>query len=471
MADINGTSALTLPKITSSSAGVKYKMYPTSLSGDTTLTADTYLMDANCDCNSYKLTFNCNDGNIVVKRSGDYYHTEQGAVDTTNSSATNKVYWTVKNDDTIGTTLPGSTGSPAVSGGSWGNGTAIGATIVITLKYWEIRWIDNKNFMTFQHSQAIKTIENLTLKNCAYTTSIKFIDTSAWGNGTSVSIFKYIYADNTNTFTSTSMLAWLNFNCTIDYIYVQTANTAGRDATAKEGVLATHGSYNNQRTFTYLNISNAGGPGFNFWNAQSSQTFTFNHCKCCIKTSTWENFKNTVVVKNCVFTQTDNYLAGLYFHKGSSGYNAFRIFNCIFKGFTNYVIGYSGASPIAYIEACRNNIFDSNAKIVQGALSGIYGVKNNGYYNNTSEANWTRGSYDETIAATSYSNWTTGTLHTDWLLYGPGDGWKCNTADITNHCDTNSFCGINTSTQSHTGSQETATTQALGLAPVFSSFS
>jgi hypothetical protein len=118
MALIEGTGALTLFLPTLASAGTRYKLYPTSLAANTELTADTYLMQANCDCNSYKITFNTAAGNIVVKRSGDFYHTEQGAVDTTNSDSSHKVVWTVLSDDTIGTILPGSTGVPAVLGGS-----------------------------------------------------------------------------------------------------------------------------------------------------------------------------------------------------------------------------------------------------------------------------------------------------------------------------------------------------------------
>ena len=71
MATETGTAALTLPKVTLAGVGARCLPYPTSLAADTTLTAETYLMSANCNCNSHKLTFNCASGNIVVKRTSN----------------------------------------------------------------------------------------------------------------------------------------------------------------------------------------------------------------------------------------------------------------------------------------------------------------------------------------------------------------------------------------------------------------
>jgi len=447
---------------------VGYQLYPTTLAADTTLTAGTYLMQANCNCAGFKLTFNCASGNIVVKRNGDYYHTNQGAVDTTNSDATHKVYWTVANDGTIGNDVP-NTGAAAVLGGSWGNGTAIG-NYATTFNFWEIRWVDNKPFLNYGNFAAIKTLTNIILKNCALAGTTIFINAASGGTGAS-SIQRW-QADNTNTFTANSMLMQLWCRHTLDYIYVQAANTAGA-SDYNRGLINLHLDYNSSLangTASFLNISNSGGICVSAFMPVAATVFTLSNSKITFFAASGDNTKATIITKNCVFTSTGNVAYGLYAYRiaGGKTYN-FRIYNCVFKGFTNAAI-IATSSTYFYIEACRNTIFDSNAKIVSVAPTISAGIKNNGYYNNTSEANWTRGPYDETIAATSYSNYTSGTLHTDWVTYGPGDGWKCNTANITAGCDTNSFVGINPATQSHTGSAETATTQRLGLAPVFSSF-
>jgi hypothetical protein len=486
MALIEGTGALDLFLPVVASAGTRYKLYPTSLAANTELVADTYLMQANCDCNSYKITFNTAAGNIIVKRSGDYYHTEQGAVDTTNSDSTHKVYWTVKNDDTIGTILPGSTGSPAVLGGSWGNGVSIPTNKTLTMKYWELRWIDNKTFLNFSTNAGtgIYTLENFILKNCVISSIALLLGGGITG---SIGSMKYWNCDNTNTFTGTGMLARVLWNTTVDYIYIQTAATIG--LYYGEGPLAIGLSYVSTTSFSYINISNistavCSGSELTFYLNTGVTTYTLSNCKCSVmsvsgNTGTVARF----VFKNHVFYRTGtsgsyNINAFCWYKVAASFPNAVRFYNCIFKGYGGS--GYGGLNcgvlgklngGTLIVEACRNCIFDSNAKMLQGnsAIDGLFGIKNNGYYNNTSEANWTRGPYDTSISNPSWAAFPNGVLHDDWLVYGPGNGWYT-TQDIPTGADTDSFVGINTSTQSHTGTAETATTQRLGLAPVFSAF-
>lgn len=455
-ADKIGTSAITLPQIARAATGNRHWMYPTTLAADTTLVAGTYYMTANCDCASKKLTFNCASGSIIVKRSGDYYHTNQGAVDTTNSTSSNKVYWTVKNDDTIGEIITGSTGSPAVTGGSWGNATAM--TGIVNFVYWEIRWVDNKNFIT---ANSTKTFSYVTWKNCVYSSvSVLYITADSNVQAT----YSRLSWDNTNTISGTAKLIGASstsignkFVC--DYIYVQSANTS-------TPLIQFNVYYNSAvtRVYTYWNINNVGS-GYGAQQYNSRVLYEMKHCRFRFQESSGGGGPYTVIFRNCLF---DNGTIGLN-RDNTAGIIQIRLFNCIFSGLTTAAIQSDNTTTTTtYIIAVRNCIFDSNAKIVGNAYIGyLTAIKNNGYYNNTSEANWTRGSYDTSISAPSWSNFPSGTLHTDWTTYGPGDGWYT-TQDIATGADTNGMLSLNLATQSHTGLIEVATTQRLGIAPTFS---
>lgn len=451
MADLTGTSALSLPSLSLASGGVRYKNYPTSLSANTELVSDTYLMSANCDCNSYKLTFDCAAGSIVVKRSGDYYHTEQGAVDTTNSSATNKVYLTVLNDDTIGTILPGSTGSPAVSGGSWGNGTAIGNYHVV-FNYLEIRWADNKQFLNCGAGGTtyIRSVQNVIWKNCVYS-SVTAITLSTGSHASNAA--QRFQADNSNTITGSASLLSIGLNCGLSYVYVQDGTTTSTAIVWVSG--APTGT-----VYSFIKIKNTGaGHGF----ATGFDSNKIIYVKHCMTSILGGSGPYKLLTYNCVFT---DHAYGIQSNgSGSGAWVTLRVFGCIFKGLTTGCFTFNNYRGL--LEACRDNIFDSNAKIIVSASSGQYQTKNNAYYGNTSESSWSRGTYDATISNPSFGNFPNGTLHDDWITYGPGDGWYT-TQDLSTGADTNSFNSVDYTTQSHTGIQETATTQRLGIAPVFS---
>jgi hypothetical protein len=350
----------------------------------------------------------------------------------------------------------------AVLGGSWGNGVAIG-NFLVRMNYWEIRWANNVVWLNCASGGAtyIRDLQYLTWKNCDYSSVIIIL----LSGGTNASNYlKYWQFDNTNTMTGTAALLHSSNNYPPNYIYVQSANTSGQASYISVVSLQGGVVLGSANPIQYINITNAGTAyGVHSFSVRGGANY-YQHCKCTIAVREWADTKLDVIISNCVMTGGATGFLTVTGHNSRVIYA--RLFNNIFKGLTTQAIYADGIRLI--VCACRNNIFDSNAKIISAASGGIFGVKNNGYYNNTSEANWTRGPYDETIAATSYSNYTDGTLHADWILYGPGDGWKCNTADITAHCDTNSFVGINTSTQSHTGVAETAVYQGLGLAPVFS---
>jgi hypothetical protein len=413
-------------------------------------------MDANHSAGGYKLTFNCASGDIIIKRNGDVYWTSAGAVDTINSDSTHKVYFTVKDDNTIGETISGSSGSPAVSGGSWNNATAI--TSIVTFKYWEIRWVDNKNFIT---ANSTKTFQNITWKNCTYSSvSILYITADSNVQAT----YSYLQLDNTNSITGTAKLIGASstnignkFAC--DYVYVQAAETS-------TPLIQFNHYYNSAgtRVYTYWNINNT-GTGYGAQQYNTRLQFEMRHCRFRFQDSPGGGGPYTAIFRNCVF---DNGAIGLD-RDTTAGTVFFRFFNCIFKGLTTAAIqADNSTTTLSQITAMRNCIFDSNAKIVGNAYIGtVIGVKNNGYYNNTSESNWTRGSYDTSISAPSWGNFPNGTLNTNWTTYGPGDGWYT-TQDIATGADTNGMLNLDLATQSHTGTTETATTQRLGLAPVFS---
>ena len=465
MANLTGTSSITLPKLTLSTSGVKYKVYPTSLSANKELVADTYLMDANCNCNSYKLTFNCNDGNIVIKRTGDYYHTNQGAIDTTNSTASKKVYLTVKNDDTIGTIIPGSTGSPAVLGGSWGNNTQK-TNVAVTMKHWEIRWIDNKNFINYSCGTSLLDFEYITFKNCALSSS-QLITLLSSNTG---SIVQYLNYDNSNSLTSTATFCSILLSGVGSYAgkVSVVANSTGTGNTG--AVVRLYCVPFTSKLYAYYIKVVQSGTAYCFYAGVQGVNVTLENCKfdsadyqiyfdLAGGTSGLVNLKNTVLVNG----------KGIYglAPSGSSSISL-RFFNFILKGTSSNL---SDNTRITwFIEACKNSVFDSNTKLCNKAFGIQIGVNQNLYYNNTSETNWTKGYHDISATDPNWGNFS-GTLHDDWINYGPGDGWKIDDSVNTDGVGTtNSYIGINTSTQSHTGSSETATTRKIGLAPVFSAF-
>jgi hypothetical protein len=426
---------------------------PASLAATYTFTAGTYTFDANCDCNSNTVVYDCSGGDIIIKRSGDYYFTEVGVVNTTNSDATHRVIWTVKNDDTVGETIEGSTGVPAVLGGSYNNAVAIG-NYSLTFNFWEIRWVNNTSFIVSAATASLRSIQNIEFKNCTYSSVVVFNFNAQSLTNTS-NVFTRIQLDSTNTLSGTFQLlvsAYANrlTGNKLEYIFVE-------NSTSTSDILSVNTAY--ITTFNYIKIKTAGyGLSVN-----DRISCIFSHCKTTISLSSTggsASFK----FKNCVFTDNAYGIRSGTGH--NSRINSIRVFNCLFKGLTTSAIVGDSSARI-YVEALRNCIFDSCASICTSGADQKYGIKNNGYYDITSYTNWVAGSYDTWINQPNWTNFPNGTLHTDWLTYGPGDGWYT-TEDIPTGADTNSFVGIDVATQSHTGATETATTQRLGLAPVFS---
>lgn len=432
------------------------------LSGNTELTAGTYLLSGNRNCNNFTLTYNCAAGDIVIKRSGDYYFTNVGVVNTTNSDSTHKVYWTVKNDDTIGEVVEGSTGVPAVLGGSYNNGTVIG-NYNLRFKYWEVRWVDNKPFLNMAPTNSYyRDVQYITFKNCSWSsvTVLDFTNNAAsYGTSNASNVTKYFNCDNTNSLTGTSIFLHYSSQQALNYVYV--ANSNSSNPMIKTGYLVAAVA-TPANTLNYLNITNLGS-GYAYYNSDNRTTLaaplTFKHSK--FNGGIYSQHPSGTVAamqfRNCVIINKGAQRAS------NTTYIYYNYFNCIFKDCSYAINGFS----TSVIVALRNCIFDTCSLVSSGTPNYIYGVKNNGYYDVSSYTGWTAGSYDTWINNPNWTNFPSGTLHPDWLTYGPGDGWYT-TEDIPTGADTNSFVGIDVATQSHTGATETATTQRLGLAPVFS---
>ncbi len=82
----------------------------------TTWTTGTYYITGVCDIGNYNLTLDAGGGNIIIKTSGavGLYTGGTGNIATANTSNSKKVYFTSKNDNTLGETISGSSGSPAI---------------------------------------------------------------------------------------------------------------------------------------------------------------------------------------------------------------------------------------------------------------------------------------------------------------------------------------------------------------------
>lgn len=87
-----------------------------ALTEDTTLTAGTYLLTSDVTLSSYKLTFDCGAGSIFIKSNNCSITADHvGIIASINTSSTNRVIFTSKNDNGRGEVIAGSTGIPLPS--------------------------------------------------------------------------------------------------------------------------------------------------------------------------------------------------------------------------------------------------------------------------------------------------------------------------------------------------------------------
>ena len=135
---------------------------PSNLSEDTIWTAGTYYISSSVSIGNYDLTLDASAGNIYIKYNSGYtyiYINGSGRFTTSNTSSTNKVIITSKNDDAHGETITGSSGSPAC--GDYIKPLSIGTSIPtsFTLDWFEF-WYYGAGTTYYTAALAISTATN-----------------------------------------------------------------------------------------------------------------------------------------------------------------------------------------------------------------------------------------------------------------------------------------------------------------------
>jgi hypothetical protein len=371
----------------------------TDFTSNKTLTAGTYWMPYDINCNGYTLTFDCTSGPIIIKRAGDYSFAYLGSstgtvLNTTNSTTTNKVYLTDKNDDTIGEAIAGSTGTPVKSGCSivslysLAEGYQAGLVNCSTnFKNWEIRYADNKEFVrigrasnsTFSH-----TLELITFKNCDYSSVYVFYHVEAYTGP--LQHFKNIQFDNTNTLSGTSRLISAAAVSSFQNIYIQDSSTSNYPCVV--GLTGGAGS-----EYYNIKIKCSGGYGVQLFDCRSLSSTS--------KLSNWQTsvtfyLADAVLAKfyNCVFDYSLNSTT-YAIHRTDSKILTLNFFNCVFKGYSKvfYNREYGGSHTTTIV--ATNCIFDSNTQLLNNDDLGHQTANYCGYYNN-GETYWARGANDFT---------------------------------------------------------------------------
>jgi len=391
--------------------------------GNTTLTAGTYWMPYDINGNGFTLTFNCASGPIIIKRAGDYSFAFTGVINTTNSTSTNKVYWTDKNDDTIGDAISGSTGSPVKSGLSL-NSAYIGTcftNIAITLINHEIRYASNKQFVySIVNSNGlttVRTFQYIIFKNCDYN-NIRVFESDSRNSDSSY--YQYIDFDNTNTLTGTSYLLYLISSywgfCRsyVDHITVANANCSN------VVIYLWGASVNITQTFSYIKIYNAGYFGLQLIDFRTNWV-TLTNSVTTILISPSDTNKQKFI--NCLF---DNVLTGYTSSVSCNSYITFDITNCIFKSYTTIFILHVTRTTMT-IKNCN---FVSNTAFLSASTSNIT-ASYCGYYNN-GETYWARGTGDFT-ADPSFGNYSTSaTIDPTFSSYSFPNGYVASAAAYQN---------------------------------------
>ena len=332
-----------------------YTTVSANLSANTEWTAGTYYLTDKIFINAYTLTLNAVGGNIIVKTDGvaDYLalNNALSAVVTSNTSATNKVYFTSKNDDTKGETIIGSSGTPAKGDQDTAyiyNQNSAGGDI--TLNYVEFWYAESvTGVVSLGHSADQTgndfTLNHITLKYCGLPSGLSYV-------ASLIGIYRYFNAagdlsiqnvsiDNTNTIKDSSngygILIAEPQNLTLQNIYVD-INTSDQ---GRRGVLVADIGTN-----TTINVKNiyVGGD-------------YADECFLLYNTAA----TNIVVnIYQCIFN--------------SSGNDSFKL-NRVAGSFTANVY---------------NNVFmNASTAGKYGCIKGgtiTFNESNNGYYNNTANA-------------------------------------------------------------------------------------
>lgn len=366
-----------------------------NLAANTTYTAGTYYMNNSYSMNGKTITFDCSGGSIYFKRADNAAWTSRTRFITTNSSATNKVYITSKNDDTIGETVPGSTGSPSATTGEWSS-----TVETYSYKYWEVRYCNCGSapliggWETYS-STATNIVEYIVFKNCGTGTNVGY--PTIWMTGGASSKFDNIIMDKTNTCTmQRGIVIYYNVNNgTISNIYW---NPAGNTAS--------------QAFFWYQHTVNV----------------TMNDCYfTCNDRSVWWQFLVEVSPSSGKTTTLNRcYIGGDFGDIDGSNTTTITANDCIFE---RYIVSDQTTPPNITVNNCifiysafqtktgktvtaTNCIFAGGCKIINGGAGYVPTVVSsyNGFYN-CDETNWTRGTGDFT-ADPAFRTVTGGTIAT-----------------------------------------------------------
>lgn len=353
---------------------------------DLTLTAGTYFIEFDVNMNGKNLTFDCSSGPIIIKRKGDYAFAQLGAVNTTNSTSTNKVIWTVFSDDTVGDTHPDSTGTPVKAGLELQSMATVADGYTLksncTGENWEIRYALNKRLV--YHTAGTVSWTNIAFKNCTY---------DAFGagvfylNGTGTATINHISYDDTNsiygTFSAGNFIVSTTYTTAIDYIYIYDARS---NANTDAQIYITANSTTN---FSYINIKNSYNSYGVYWVSANAIDVTFSHCNSLFyfQGNNTTSAQKTAYLKNCIFKAG----RGPQYQKciGSYLYRV-DVLNCIATDTQYFYTGHASNQSLK----TRNCIFNEiDAMLSTGPASQDNNY--NGYYN-TSETGWTRGANDFT---------------------------------------------------------------------------
>lgn len=387
--------------------------------GNTTLTAGTYWMPYDINCNGYTLTFNCADGPIVIKRAGDYSFAFTSTVNTTNSTSTNKVYWTDKNDDTIGETISGSTGTPVKSGLVFNSIYNVGYTFTanFTATYWEIRYANSKQFIYCATAAATKSFQYITWKNCDYASTIVIINAKGNSGASTGGTFRYFSFDSTNTLTGSSYLLYMTgWDWSyIDYITIENANssTACIQASGHTAYLGDSSGLN------YIKIKNAGYYGVLLNDFRGTTTpLKINYSSSTFYCSALSGAGISVAFYDCLFdsalTGYSTIAIGVGTPGGASAY--IRAYNCSFKTYTNAIFkaGLQYNTTLNCIFSNITEIFSANPTTQSNNYNGVH----------SSGVTYYSGGANDISADPVFANYDKrATIDSTLNIYGHADGY------------------------------------------------
>lgn len=383
-----------------------------NLTQDTILTAGTYYFPNRISCiaspDYYSVTFDCTNGPIVIKRSSSVVQLFEyaGELKTINSSETNKVIFTVKDDNTVGEIIDGSTGVPSASGGGiayYNSYYPRMNSYSQTFEHCEIRWANTSVF--FSNKNKLATYRYIEFKNCNWNSQIIFncrdscslfiehinfdsvnepniisgssilfycSDAGVAAASHIINNFSHIYATNLNTTNFGAFLRISNNNVLIKNIIIKNVGVPSTEINASLKV--------------YINSNSLGESILNLENINAS-----------IETDAYIPYENSIVTfnfKNCLFDNINHINKNYAIYNSASRVNL--IFqNCIFKDWQKVFYNYeeSNSVHVTYIDV-KNSIFMNNGQLLEFDDIGHQTADFNGYYGNDTDNYWSFGEHE-----------------------------------------------------------------------------